>query len=342
MSKAIITLAQFIFILWPLFLATALVYSLQVSATSRRPRRIRIKASLVNLAKRIRRNLLATWAVLLAFWAVTLFADGPTPGLLPDPWNISIFLGGFVLLLFSEVSELGLFQRRLLAHVSIHRAQYLSDLKAMDPYAFEALVAETYHSLGYRVQRVGHSGDHGIDVELHTREGAYWVVQCKRYHGSVGEGIVRELYGTMISERADRAVLVTTAEITPPARTWAQGKPIDLVDGSAFLDLVQRARREAEGTLFDRLALFLGNLLLPHGARPPGLAASQPAAGYEDTRPVRVHPAPVIAYQSGVPVCPVHHLPMVAHPSRGSGRALYRCPHYPACRVVLEAQPVEA
>src|SRR5690606_38671209 len=117
--------------------------------------------------------------------------------------------------------------------------------------------------LGYKVQHIGHSGDHGVDVELRTKNGEYWVVQCKRYRGSVGESVVRELYGTMVAENADRAVLVTTAKITPPARAWARGKPIDLIDGAALLFLIDRARRMMKNSWFDRLALSLEDFLQP-------------------------------------------------------------------------------
>jgi hypothetical protein len=364
MSHVLFTLAQFITILWPVFVLTTLVYSLQVTGNMRRSRHKRWLRAMVNLAKRARTNLLITWVILIFFWFVTLFAPGPTPGLLPEPWNSILFLGGFLLLLFSAASELGLFERRLRAHVELHHELAIQDLKRMDPTDFEVLVSETYRMLGFRVQHIGQSGDHGVDVELRTKQGGFWVVQCKRYNGSVGESVVRELYGTMTGEKADRAVLVTTAEITGPARAWARGKPIDLVDGRALLDLMERARKQAEGTLFDRAALFLEDLLTPTSA-PPGLRVAQNAAGSAHTQLARVpqttgsqNAAPnsaektrpngvsapenpgAVQYLRGVPVCPNCRLPMLPHPAHQegrSGRARYRCRNYPACRVVLEA-----
>lgn len=338
MSHVIITLAQFVYILWPMFIMATLIYSFQVSSAARRPRRGKLLAALGRFIKHVRRNLLITWLLLACFWVVSLFAPGDTPGLLPDPWNTIVFLGGLALLLVFEISELKLFPRRLRAHIDIHHAVAIQDLKAMDPYDFEALVAETYAALGYSVQHVGHSGDHGIDVALRTQSGEDWVVQCKRYHGSVGEGYIRELYGTMIAEKAERAVLVTTAEITPPARTWARGKPIDLVDGVAFLKLVARARQQARGTLLDRVALFLEGLFSPAPTRPAGLRKSiQPAPAS------LAAPVGLVIYSRGAPVCPNCRVPMRLHPRYTAGLnghapggpALYRCRNYPACRVAL-------
>lgn len=343
MSDLLFFIAQFIVILWPLFALATLIYSLQISIPTRQ-RKLHIGRSLASLGKRLRHNLLFTWAFLMAGWFFTLFDPSPRIGLIPEPWNTGLLVGGFVLLLLSEANELGLFERRMRARVNLHQAGAIRDLKQMDPYAFEALVTETYRALGYHVQHVGHSGDHGVDVELRTNDGQEWVVQCKRYDNSVGEGMIRELYGTMISEKADRAVMVTTAEITPPARTWARGKPIDLVDGQELLKLIQRARDKAEGTFFDRLAHFIEGLLAPQVPSALRTPKGNGQSSLEKTQPIGIgtnHSTPVpvtaIQYHRGVPVCPVHRMPMVPHTSRpGENRPLYHCRSYPQCRVVLE------
>ena len=346
MSRIITTLAQFIFILWPLFIVTGLIYSLQVTPPARKGR-LKIGRALKNLLQRIRRNLLITWTILLFFWFIALFASGPTPGLIPEPWNTTVFLGGFAFLVLSEATELGLFKRRLRAHVDLHRAHELQDLKLMDPTGFEIMVSETYRMLGYKVQHIGQSGDHGVDVELRTKSGEYWIVQCKRYKSSVGESTVRELYGTMVAENADRAVLVTTAKITPPARAWARGKPIDLIDGAALLFLIDRARRMMENSWFDRLALSLEDFLQP--SRPPALRVAKfnGSAGEQDLEnSIDIMNDPErITYVRGVPVCPdcgVLMQPRPTRPDNRPGRTLYRCVNYPDCRVVLEPETTGA
>jgi hypothetical protein len=349
MSEVLLFLAQFTAILWPLFILAALIYSLQLPAPRSKSWR-GFKRGLRNLGQRLRRNLLATWLVLLPFWGAAQILPGKIPGLLPEPWHTGLFLGGLAALLLAEAGELGLFRSRLRAHVALAHAQGLRDLKVMDPYAFEMLVAETYRMLGYAAQHVGRSGDHGVDVELRARNGDFWVVQCKRYRDTVGESKVRELYGVMVSEKADRAVLVTTADITPPARAWARGKPIDLVDGAALMVLIDQAKQRGQGSLIDRLALWMEDLLAP--PRPRGLRGARLAAGavngaptngadgggYLDAKPDERQ---VIQYVRGTPVCPNCRMPMLAIPSRPtdrSGRAIYRCRNYPRCRVTLAGE----
>jgi hypothetical protein len=251
---------QFAYIIWPLFIFTALAYSLQFS---------RKRGWLRSLGKKIHTNLLVTWLALFVIWAITLLAWEPTPTLIPEPANSLLFFGGLAVLVAIEALRLRALPRRIRARIDLHEAQAVAYLRNMDPGAFEELVAETYRALGNTAWRVGKSGDHGVDVEVRAPRGERWIVQCKRYRDSVGESIVRELYGTLISEGAERAVLITSANITTPAETWARDKPIDLVDGPGLLDLIERARRRAAGSPFDRFTGWLEGLFRP--ARRPAI-----------------------------------------------------------------------
>jgi restriction system protein len=111
----------------------------------------------------------------------------------------------------------------------------IAQLYALSPGDFEAYVGQLFRQKGYRVKLRGGSGDLGVDVELHKGDGKKAVVQCKRYRTTVGSETVRELYGTLIHERAAHAFLVTTADISDAAREWARRKPITLIDGETLV-----------------------------------------------------------------------------------------------------------
>lgn len=113
----------------------------------------------------------------------------------------------------------------------------VAELYALSPGEFEAYVGQLFRQKGYRVKLRGGSGDLGVDVELRKRDGKKAVVQCKRYRTTVGSETVRELYGTLIHERAAHAFLVTTADISDAAREWAQYKPITLIDGETLVQI---------------------------------------------------------------------------------------------------------
>jgi restriction system protein len=118
-----------------------------------------------------------------------------------------------------------------------------AELMELPPRQFEKHVARIFTHKGFRVQHRGKSGDHGVDLEVRPSTGRLGVVQCKRYRNTVGEKVVRDLYGTMLHEGAAHAFLVTTGKISAAARSWAEEKPITLVDGTRLQELVRELAR---------------------------------------------------------------------------------------------------
>jgi restriction system protein len=51
---------------------------------------------------------------------------------------------------------------------------------------------------------------------------------------------VRELYGTVMSEGANRGILVTTSHYGRDAYEWAINKPLTLIDGPNLLSLLTK------------------------------------------------------------------------------------------------------
>ncbi len=113
----------------------------------------------------------------------------------------------------------------------------LDELFEISPKEFEHYVAGLFRQKGYGVMVRGRSGDHGVDLELTGAGYKKAIVQCKRYRDTVGEKIIRDLYGTLLHERVSRAFLVTTADISDAARHWANGKPITLIDGPTLVNI---------------------------------------------------------------------------------------------------------
>jgi hypothetical protein len=103
-------------------------------------------------------------------------------------------------------------------------AVYLSEIE------LEKLAAQVYKKLGYKVQHVGQMGDHGIDVLLINPQNQKEIVQCKQWSKPVGEPVLRDLYGTMMHDKDIRGWLWAPRGFSAPAKAWAKGKPIVLVD----------------------------------------------------------------------------------------------------------------
>ncbi len=105
---------------------------------------------------------------------------------------------------------------------------------------FEDLLGEAYRRQGYKVEEtLGGGADGGVDLIL-GHDGDVTLVQCKRWKDKpVRVQTVRELYGIMHDRRASATKLVTTSSFTSEAIAFAEGKPIQLLDGRALLELLQ-------------------------------------------------------------------------------------------------------
>lgn len=112
---------------------------------------------------------------------------------------------------------------------------HLSDLE------LEKLAERVYSKLGYQVQHVGQAGDHGIDVLLINPQNQKEIVQCKQWRRPVGEAALRDLYGAMMHDQAIRGWLWAPRGFSGPAKAWAAGKPIVLVDDAEIDRLLKIA-----------------------------------------------------------------------------------------------------
>lgn len=113
----------------------------------------------------------------------------------------------------------------------------VEQLYALSPQEFERFVADLFERRGYVVEIRGRTGDLGVDLAVRQANGRLAIVQCKRYRHAIGPDIVRELFGTMVHERAFHGFLVTTAGISESARAWAADKPMTLIDGPTLARL---------------------------------------------------------------------------------------------------------
>ncbi|MFI1737274.1 restriction endonuclease [Streptomyces sioyaensis] len=127
--------------------------------------------------------------------------------------------------------------------VVTHGTDSEPDLYVMDPIAFENLIAELFRAMGMQAVTTQRSGDGGVDVDALDPDpvrGGKIVVQVKRYRHTVPPTAVRDLYGTVQSEGANKGVLVTTSRFGPGAHTFANGKPLGLIAGPELVDLLGR------------------------------------------------------------------------------------------------------
>ncbi len=190
----------------------------------------------------------------------------------------------------------------------LDRQASLDTIRGLTWRDFELLVSEAYRRRGYSAVVVGSSGgDSGVDIRLNGH-GETVLVQCKQWKAyTVGVGPVRELLGVVVSEGADRGILVTSGRFTQEAGAFArQNAQIELVDGPELGELIRGVQAVPR--------------ISPTIPTPP--AASEQ-----------------------VPTCPRCGRGMVvrtARKGRHAGSPFWGCPKYPACdgmRPLQHAQP---
>jgi restriction system protein len=186
------------------------------------------------------------WGVALAWilvWPalIALSVGGRTPDWLPL-WLIVLLAVLHMLALAGPV----IYSERTASRGELRRrfgkVRTLAEMLALEPVEFENWVAMLFQLIGYKVKYTQEVADHGIDLLVRDGHVRFGLVQCKRYRGTVGEPVVRDLYGTLIHENADCGWLVTTGGISRQAREWASGKPIELWDGQTLVELARRHR----------------------------------------------------------------------------------------------------
>ena len=233
-------------------------------------------------------------------------------------------------------------------------ARTLEDIRSLSPADFEELVAETYRAQGNSVEVVGGTGDHGIDLVVHSYRGDTYLVQCKRYRGKIGEPVVRDFYGSLRASDASGGAIITSGTFTDAARLWAEGKPIHMYDGEQFLKIVLSTR------VRKTLPAAAKNITSAHKTAPTPAtmlsrstaAVMQPAYAtsniseplpletpYTATTTAVDEPAPdsdgrPFSNLNDAPECPACGVPMVLHIEKHFLRKptkLYICPNAPQC-----------
>lgn len=117
------------------------------------------------------------------------------------------------------------------------------DIDKLSGIEFENVCQALVEKMGFSTKATKASGDGGIDLIAFNHQpllSGKYIIQCKRYAGSVGEPIIRDLYGVVMSERANKGILMTTGHFTKSAIAFATGKPLELIDGPALKSLMNQ------------------------------------------------------------------------------------------------------
>jgi len=189
----------------------------------------------------------------------------------------------------------------------------IESIRAMSWGDFETLVGEAYRRQGYSVEETGGGGaDGGIDLILRGK-GEKIIVQCKQWKAfKVGVKVVREMYGIMVAEKADRVIIVASGTYTKEAIDFARNKPIELIEGNVLVKLIRDVKT--------------GSVVAVPG-------------GSSSVTSIRIAPQPHVQSESAItPSCPKCGSPMVLRTATkgvNAGNQFWGCSKYPACKGIV-------
>jgi restriction system protein len=116
------------------------------------------------------------------------------------------------------------------------------NLMELTPSEFESLITNLFEKMGLETRLTQPSRDGGVDCVAYDSRpilGGKVVIQAKRYKNTVGVSAVRDLYGTTQNEGASKGILVTTSGYGQASHEFANGKPLELIDGANLLYLLE-------------------------------------------------------------------------------------------------------
>ena len=209
----------------------------------------------------------------------------------------------------AAASYLGRRRRRgLILDVAADRSG--ATMRAMDWRDFERRVGEAFRMRGFAVTETGGVADGGIDLRL-RRGSESFLVQCKQWRATtVSVPVVRELYGVMTAESATGGFVVTCGGFTRDARSFAQGRNIELIDGAALAVMIEKARKAKKAPQ----------------AVPPRSMPGDPLIAAPIASPSKPPPVP------NCPRCDGAMVRRTAAKGPNSGHYFWGCATFPRCR----------
>lgn len=120
-----------------------------------------------------------------------------------------------------------------------------ANLKDLNGYEFERLVAMYYKDKGYEPQIVGGSGDHEVDIILTDPKEKYKIaVQCKHWKTkNVGNDVILRLSAGKRVHKCLDAWCITTSNYTNSAKEAAEGLNIRILNGLHVQDKIGNWRK---------------------------------------------------------------------------------------------------
>lgn len=133
------------------------------------------------------------------------------------------------------------------------------DFHNINCYDFEKLISNLLKKMGFEVEVTPSSGDGGVDVIANYSNPIFkgkYLVQCKHWNQQVGQPEIRDLYGTVMHDKAIKGILVTTSTFTDQALSFANDVGIECIDCKILYGLLKKYNFDANSQNFSAGKIF--------------------------------------------------------------------------------------
>lgn len=126
-------------------------------------------------------------------------------------------------------------------------ADLIQQLRTIDWFQFEKLVAAVFRKLGYTVSRRGGANpDGGIDLVI-DKDGQQAAVQCKQWkQWNVGVKSVREFLGALTDAGIQKGIFITLCGYTGEAKQLAEKHGIEIINETGLATLLESTGANAD------------------------------------------------------------------------------------------------
>ena len=171
--------------------------------------------------------------------------ESPWAAILVPLQSKASYIGTAVAIPFLLTAVSSFFKRRRKRRL-LDRQRSLESIRDLPWKQFEGLAAEAFRRDRFMVIENAYDGaDGGVDIRL-RKGGKTYLVQCKNWRNRrVGVATVREMFGILAAESAGGVFIVCSGTFTAEAARFAEGKPINLVDGEKLMKMIARVRRDS-------------------------------------------------------------------------------------------------
>lgn len=136
----------------------------------------------------------------------------------------------------------------------VSSTQFAAQLRAIDWYQFEKLVALMYEKQGCQVTRRGGANpDGGIDLII-EKNGITAAIQCKQWKTwNVGVKAVREFLGALIDAQIQHGIFITLNGYTGDAKLLAEKHGIKLINETGLIAMLDGLQIQTDSRVLEIL-----------------------------------------------------------------------------------------